>query len=745
MTRSITTVIAVLVLLFAPDENVRAHARLEDSSLAPGAILTAVPASISLTFTEAVDPEFSSASLIAPDRTVVRPVEVAIDPRNDHIATFTILDASTLAPGSYALLWRVVSAVDGHTTTGVLGFSAGTGSTPEIASTSEASGGNWSGSAGRFLELIGLLAIAGSALLATIAGDPARVLRRIVLVALPVAAAGLTVTAFNLFAGATGASFGRWPDGSNALEILTESTPGRALLVRTAAVFVIGILLIPRERREVAAAIALAAAGAIASFSFIGHAAGLRGSAAIGVDLAHLLTSAAWSGGLLLVAITIWRLRNDGSESAIGLVTTFSRIAFVAFLIVGASGLINAWFNVAGPKNLTGTDYGRALILKSVLALLILTAAAVNRTMIVPRLGAGSTPGRTGFWRSLRMSAVVELGLAIAVLLLAARLTSIPPADEPLTVDVASRSGTVEVSGVSGDLSIRFEGEIANEPNGEFRILVIDAETGAAASEIARVIVDARAPDPLDPNADPIQDRFDADPISETPGAFVVPRTRLGLEETWSIEVIVRRLGLEDESLAFDLDLTATAPQPPRLVEEVWRLPRIPWSGYLALAAAAGTVVGALVLIRRLKGLEPVTAGIMLAVAGLITIGFLLSAWRSGPIPVSDGELPAPPGLDDPGAITRATDTWAMQCASCHGVDGGGIGDDEDEQGAHAHPSEAGDLLGPQSQARTPGELYWIISNGLGGTSMPAFDLALTDEERADLVAYLIDLQDQVP
>jgi mono/diheme cytochrome c family protein len=154
------------------------------------------------------------------------------------------------------------------------------------------------------------------------------------------------------------------------------------------------------------------------------------------------------------------------------------------------------------------------------------------------------------------------------------------------------------------------------------------------------------------------------------------------------------------------------------------------------------TAIGSLWLIRRLKGLEPVTAGIILAVAGMITIGFLLSAWRSGPIPIAASELPFPANPNDPAAIQRAASTWATQCASCHGVDAAGTGDDQPD-GGHAHPSVAGDLLGPQSRARTPEELFWIVSNGLGGTTMPAFDLALTDQERADLIAYLLGLQAQ--
>jgi mono/diheme cytochrome c family protein len=377
-----------------------------------------------------------------------------------------------------------------------------------------------------------------------------------------------------------------------------------------------------------------------------------------------------------------------------------------------------------------------------VLSLLVLTTAAVNRLMLVPQLRQTEPELRATGAKSLRRSTLIEIGLAVAVLVLAARLTAIPPADAPLTVDVASRSGTIALEGESNDVSFAISGELRNEPDGVIRIAIVDTASGAPVTDLVRVIVDARAPDPLDPDGEPIQDRFDASVVVGEPGVYEVPRARFGLEAEWQIEVIARRLGLVDESIEFTLDLNNTAPQPPRLTQEEWQLPRIPWSGYLALVAAALTAIGSLWLIRRLKGLEPVTAGIILAVAGMITLGFLLSAWRSGPIPIAASELPFPANPNDPAAIQRAASTWATQCASCHGVDAAGTGDDQPD-GGHAHPSVAGDLLGPQSRARTPEELFWIVSNGLGGTTMPAFDLALTDQERADLVAYLLWLQAQ--
>lgn len=135
----------------------------------------------------------------------------------------------------------------------------------------------------------------------------------------------------------------------------------------------------------------------------------------------------------------------------------------------------------------------------------------------------------------------------------------------------------------------------------------------------------------------------------------------------------------------------------------------------------------------------------MLAVTALITVGFLLSAYRSGPSPIEGSPVTVPGDLADDTVIQRAARTWAQQGASCHGVTaaGAGAGESTATNTAPNHPSDSGDLLGPSSRALTTQERYWAITNGIGGTAMPAFDVALTNRDRWDLVAYLEWLQSQ--
>lgn len=93
-----------------------AHTRLEGSSPADGATLDAGPPQISVTFSEAVQPGFSTLTVIGPDGVDYRSGEVS---ESDSTVTVGV---TPLGPaGAYRIGYRVVSA-DGHPVSGSLGF-----------------------------------------------------------------------------------------------------------------------------------------------------------------------------------------------------------------------------------------------------------------------------------------------------------------------------------------------------------------------------------------------------------------------------------------------------------------------------------------------------------------------------------------------------------------------------------------------------------------------------------------------
>ena len=98
----------------------------------------------------------------------------------------------------------------------------------------------------------------------------------------------------------------------------------------------------------------------------------------------------------------------------------FSPAALAFGALAGATGIFMAWTHVGSIGALTGTDYGKVLMIK--VALLSLTGAtgAYNWLRVRPALGDHSGA------RRLRASAAVELGIATIVLAVTAVLVALP-------------------------------------------------------------------------------------------------------------------------------------------------------------------------------------------------------------------------------------------------------------------------------------------------------------------------------
>ena len=83
-------------------------------------------------------------------------------------------------------------------------------------------------------------------------------------------------------------------------------------------------------------------------------------------------------------------------------------------------------------------------------------------------------------------------------------------------------------------------------------------------------------------------------------------------------------------------------------------------------------------------------------------------------------------------SIAHGADLFRSDCAGCHGSTGAGDGRD-----ARGLPRPPADLRSPHTGQHTAGDLYWWITAGIPGASMPGFGQRLGDEERWDLVNFV--------
>jgi putative copper resistance protein D len=200
--------------------------------------------------------------------------------------------------------------------------------------------------------------------------------------------------------------------------LLTQTQFGWEWIARAAGFLLLAILLgtqpetplIPAQAGPVALSLALTG-----SLAWSGHgaaSAGAEGDLHLAADILHLIASGIWLGGLLPFVIKL-RLHPD---SAAAISRHFSSVATASVLVLVATGIINAWVILPGLDALTGTLYGRLLLAKLGLFLLMLAFAGVNRFVLTPRLAIANLSGLARSRLSVQSRCEIALGLAILAL-----------------------------------------------------------------------------------------------------------------------------------------------------------------------------------------------------------------------------------------------------------------------------------------------------------------------------------------
>jgi mono/diheme cytochrome c family protein len=91
-------------------------------------------------------------------------------------------------------------------------------------------------------------------------------------------------------------------------------------------------------------------------------------------------------------------------------------------------------------------------------------------------------------------------------------------------------------------------------------------------------------------------------------------------------------------------------------------------------------------------------------------------------------------------AMERAQIVFRVNCSMCHGQDGHGQGPMA-QYFVNARQEPPVDFTTQRARSRADGELYWLITNGIG--NMPSFASILTEDERWSLVHVIREVQGQ--
>ncbi len=164
-----------------------------------------------------------------------------------------------------------------------------------------------------------------------------------------------------------------------------------------------------------------------ATLPLTGHAVEAPAGPLVGVALhgAHTIAGGLWLG-TLAVALLVWRRADPRDRSGrrhlrlARLVERFSPVALAGAAMLIVSGAAEAWWLVGSLSALRDTAYGRRLLLKLGMLVMLLAVGAYNWRVVRPTLGT------RGASRRLLRTAGLELLLAVLILAVTASLVALP-------------------------------------------------------------------------------------------------------------------------------------------------------------------------------------------------------------------------------------------------------------------------------------------------------------------------------
>ena len=278
-----------------------------------------------------------------------------------------------------------------------------------------------------------------------------------------------------------------------ARTVLTETRFGQVWIARLALALLLAGLLFRPATRWLQLAVAAAFAGSLALIGHAGASPAGAGRVQLAADVIHLIASAAWLGALPALALLLHQARQiKGNTLVHAVVRRFSVAGIVSVAALIATGVINSWNLLSGPRDLVTTDYGRLLLLKIGLFAAMLGIASVNRFRLTPQLAAADTPAAA---RALERNTLAEIGLGLCVFLFVGALgTMAPPvhdhvhASQPVPADAAFTH--IHTSEVMADVTI----EPGRKGPAHASILLMREDFSIFTAKAVRILLTPQAP-----------------------------------------------------------------------------------------------------------------------------------------------------------------------------------------------------------------------------------------------------------
>lgn len=612
----------------AVPQTASAHAYLQRSDPADGAVLATAPTDVNLWFDEPIAPDFSAIQVFDINSQPVSVTHIRTNPDDPYHLAFSFPDE--LSPGVYSIRWKALSEADGHFSLGMLVFGVGAETDLNSANlmTNETPPPEATEVGLRWLNFTLLAVMMGSVLVGHFVIRPYRAdaairpfletaQNRVVHLA-GWAALLLLLVGLGLLGWQVRQLLTTLPDSVSipaaAWQIVSRTRwgllwNGRQLLLLLLVVSLFSLRrfslahLLPRLR-FVWGIVGLLLLALFVLQSSMGHAAAAAPYTFVSIlfDALHLLAAAAWVGSLIALAaalIPMIRAPRRDAHVARALIAAgwqpFGGLAALSVGVLFATGLYSTGQQVASLDAMITTLYGRALLAKIGLFFGVGAVGLLNAALLHPRVArplarllrrpAGWTPVAI---HHLPRLVLVELSLGLAVLLLTGTITA---ASAPRGVEytVAAEDVPDALTEKIDDLLITLTANPNTPGQNVFTIFAASSRRPAPA-EVLRVILRFTYQEQdlgrVTVNAEEIE-----------PGRYMVTGNYLSLVGPWRVDVAVRRAGMEDAVASFDWVVAPPGNAQPRIISKYPLKTPLTLGGSLLLLAVLS--IGAVVLRRR--------------------------------------------------------------------------------------------------------------------------------------------------
>jgi putative copper resistance protein D len=223
------------------------------------------------------------------------------------------------------------------------------------------------------------------------------------------------------------------------LTVLNETQFGMVSEIRFALAVVIGVCLAYDRfppARGLGLVLSLGLIGAVGWTGHAGSTAGETGVLHLAADILHLVAAAIWIGGLISLVLLFAVTRRDRTDASMSFARdatqAFSSMGIAIVAVIFATGIVNTWILVGSWHALIATGYGRLLMLKIALFIVMLLFAAANRFWLTPRLALPSSAPQFDPHRQLARNSMIEFVLALAIFAIVGLLGTLHPASHGL-------------------------------------------------------------------------------------------------------------------------------------------------------------------------------------------------------------------------------------------------------------------------------------------------------------------------